>query len=384
MMGSSVTNKKTREGHIRGETPHTPPINHRYNFSLLIPNSERCIFQGQLQEYRILFVVKSAISHTHRRLAIRNSWGFQDRFSDVPTQRVFLIGNRPWEPELQKQIEGEHRQFGDLVQGDFWDTYFNNTYKTMMGFRWAVQHCPNARFVLFADDDMYISVRNLLLFLRNPWKYPEYLEEEVFASGILNSVPKNLAFLDDEVRLERSLKLISEDKAKKRLRRRTRQSKLSKRLNTTTDLPLSPRRHLQQWDMGGDMDIPEDVRLYSGFVFNSTPLRHRTSKWYIPLSEYPFSLWPPYVTAGAFVLSRNALLDMYYASFYTQHFRFDDIYLAIVAKKAGIVPYHCKEFYYWKKPYALKDYQHVIASHGYEDSEELLRVWNEQKSLGHA
>ncbi len=40
-------------------------------------------------------------------------------------------------------------------------------------------------------------------------------------------------------------------------------------------------------------------------------------------------------SVGAYVLSRNALVDMYYTSYFTQLFRFDDIWLGLIAKKAG-------------------------------------------------
>ena len=52
-----------------------------------------------------------------------------------------------------------------------------------------------------------------------------------------------------------------------------------------------------------DFDLPEDVKLYSGFVFHSRPLRHKLSKWFLDLDEYPFHHWPSYVTAGGFILS---------------------------------------------------------------------------------
>ena len=29
-----------------------------------------------------------------------------------------------------------------FLQGDFIDSYYNNTIKTMMGLRWAVEACP--------------------------------------------------------------------------------------------------------------------------------------------------------------------------------------------------------------------------------------------------
>lgn len=133
-----------------------------------------------------------------------------------------------------------------------------------------------------------------------------------------------------------------------------------------------------------DFELPDDVRLFAGFVFVSTPHRHKSSKWYVSLEEYPYHLWPPYVTAGAYIVSKEAFLDLYYASLYTKHFRFDDIFLGLVAKKADIEPFHCEEFHFYKKDYTKYNYKYVLSSHGYGNPDELLKVWNEQKAMGNA
>ncbi|CAG2162220.1 unnamed protein product, partial [Oppiella nova] len=128
-----------------------------------------------------------------------------------------------------------------------------------------------------------------------------------------------------------------------------------------------------------------DGRLYSGYLFpQSSPLRHKTSKWFVTLEEYPYSLYPPYITAGAFVLSNTSLIDMYFASFYTKHFRFDDIYVGILAKKLSIIPKHNPNFHFWTLSYSAVTFEDVIASHGFRDSNKLLISWSQQKSLGFA
>lgn len=93
----------------------------------------------------------------------------------------------------------------------------------------------------------------------------------------------------------------------------------------------------------------------------------------MPLEEYPYHLWPPYVTAGAYVVSREALLSLHYGSFYTKYFQFDDIFVGLVALKVNIEPFHCEEFYFWKKSYSKSGYRDVIASHGYGNPDELRR-----------
>ena len=128
----------------------------------------------------------------------------------------------------------------------------------------------------------------------------------------------------------------------------------------------------------------KENHLFTGYVFFSKPMRYRYSKWFIGLDEYPFSKYPPYVTAGAYITSAEVLRDMYYTSMYTKLFRFDDVYLGLVARKAKIAPLHCEHFYYWKKPYDAENYRYVVATHGYGDPDELIQVFKKQKSLGFA
>ncbi|KAJ3656961.1 hypothetical protein Zmor_015998 [Zophobas morio] len=295
-------------------TPKVPPIN-PYNFYFSKPCIEKC---RNVESLRLVFLVKSAPENWERRVAIRSSWGFEHRFSDVEIRTVFLLGERS-DQELQQRLDKEAGKFNDLVQANFTDNYYNNTFKTMMGFTWAVKYCANSRFYIFVDDDYFVSTKNLLRFIRHPTAYPSYLE------------PTN-------------------------------------------------QRKLQQFDF----DLDENVRLYAGFVFKSAPHRHRTSKWYVSLDEYPYDMWPPYVTAGAYVLSREALLDMYYASLYTKHFRFDDIYVGLLAFKCKIEPFHCDDFHFNKLEYSPEGYKYVVATHGYKDQMELMNVWTQQRSKGYA
>jgi hypothetical protein len=54
-------------------------------------------------------------------------------------------GQNPGDIQLQAAVEQEFAQYKDLVQGNFIDSYFNNTWKTALGLRWAVEHCPKER-----------------------------------------------------------------------------------------------------------------------------------------------------------------------------------------------------------------------------------------------
>ncbi|KAH7971142.1 hypothetical protein HPB49_019499 [Dermacentor silvarum] len=73
---------------------------------------------------------------------------------------VFLLGMTP-DQEVQRKVLTEHNIYGDIVQGDFVDSYKNLTYKTVMLIRWAREKCSEVNFVLKIDDDMLLSVWDL-------------------------------------------------------------------------------------------------------------------------------------------------------------------------------------------------------------------------------
>lgn len=321
--------------------PPVEPIN-EYNYRFKIKNNKKCK-QDNDNEYDrvvILYVIKSALSHVKQREGIRKSWGWESRFSDVAIHRVFVLGTSS-EEGVQDAIDEEYARYRDIVQADFIDSYYNNTIKTMMGFKWVAENCPRAEFIMFADDDMYISTKNLLKFLRNPFN-------------------RQIGF--------RRLRSYAKEDSSNAMHNEVRSAHRTSRQVLEVDPALSAF----------------DGRLLAGYVFFSSPMRHKPSKWYVTLDEYPFSKYPPYVTAGAYVMSYPALMDMYITSMYTKHFKFDDVYLGIVAKKCGITPLHNENFYFWRKPYDVEGYANVIASHGFGDPEELRKVWEEQRSSGHA
>ncbi len=59
-------------------------------------------------------------------------------------------------------ITSEQIKYGDIVSGSFIDTYYNLTYKHLMGYKWILNYCPNANFILKCDDDMFIDLMQWL------------------------------------------------------------------------------------------------------------------------------------------------------------------------------------------------------------------------------
>lgn len=325
------------DGMAAGEPPPEPPFKAAQEGRTFLMNpKQKCDRANGDTQIRLVYLVKSAPSHFERRASIRKTWGYERRFSDVPVKTVFLLGQASG--ELGDRLIQEHNASGDLVQGDFVDSYYNNTQKTLMGLKWAFESCPGARFYMYVDDDYYVSTRNVLRFLRNPVNYPKYLEDPTIDFDDVLS--QNKAF---EGRKGRQLKQMIE------------------------------------------FDLPEDALLYAGFVMFSRPQRHWLGKWSITMDTYPYHMYPPYVTAGAYVLSSEALKKFYYGSMFVKPYVFDDVYLGILAKKLDIEPFHSAQFWFHRKyPYKIKDFVYTVASHEFYDPIELERVWNEQKQAGNA
>lgn len=157
----------------------------------------------------------------------------------------------------------ESAKYGDIIQATFIDSYYNNTYKTMSGMRWLVEQCKNFRYAFFADDDMYVSVKNLLKFLRHPTSYPEYWENQ-----------KRI----DKLRAEKQHNdMILANKRK----RKNKKGDILRSLPHDNDIFDEKSRLVKVWKnspIDFDIDLDEDVALYAGYVYFLPPYRHKLGK----------------------------------------------------------------------------------------------------------
>lgn len=130
-------------------------------FPMLINHPERCAGG----EVHLLMVVKSVIEQHDRREAVRQTWGQEQSVGGRKTRTLFLLGSPATGKDaknLQKLIEYEDRLYGDILQWDFMDTFFNLTLKEVNFLKWFDTYCPGVRFVFKGDDDVFVNTRNLL------------------------------------------------------------------------------------------------------------------------------------------------------------------------------------------------------------------------------
>ena len=82
----------------------------------------------------------------------------------------FLINSwqtgRGGDKTLQEKVYKENDKHGDIIQGDFIDTYHNLSYKASMGNFWVSEFCEQAEFVVKTDDDWFVDLYEVYFMTR--------------------------------------------------------------------------------------------------------------------------------------------------------------------------------------------------------------------------
>ncbi|XP_028259177.1 lactosylceramide 1,3-N-acetyl-beta-D-glucosaminyltransferase A-like [Parambassis ranga] len=120
----------------------------------------------------LLLFVKSPPENIEQRQAIRDTWG-NESFGwsklGVNVKLVFALGIHPdvWKrSKVQSALLQEDRVYHDLIQQNFVDTFHNLTAKLILQFQWSHKYCPQAHFLMSADDDIFIHMPNLVKYLQ--------------------------------------------------------------------------------------------------------------------------------------------------------------------------------------------------------------------------
>ncbi|KAH8263302.1 hypothetical protein KR044_007122 [Drosophila immigrans] len=117
---------------------------------------------------RMLILITSAQTHADARMSIRQTWGHYGTRRDIGM--AFVLG-RGTNETVNQALTEENYMYGDLIRGNFIDSYNNLTLKTISSLEWADQHCNRAQYILKTDDDMFINVPKLLNFVKQLEKH---------------------------------------------------------------------------------------------------------------------------------------------------------------------------------------------------------------------
>ncbi|XP_075132173.1 beta-1,3-galactosyltransferase 2-like [Leptodactylus fuscus] len=155
--------------------PLAPPYPYPYKF--LINQPDKC-------KNRKPFLVIMVLGECHdieSRNTIRDTWGNESIY-DVDVVRIFLVGLPRVAPDrTQLLLKEESEAFGDIIQQDFMDTYYNLTLKTLMGMEWVVKFCSSASYVIKIDNDMFLNVDYLV----HQFLQPDLPVRENYFTGVI-------------------------------------------------------------------------------------------------------------------------------------------------------------------------------------------------------
>ncbi|KAL3856610.1 hypothetical protein ACJMK2_011348 [Sinanodonta woodiana] len=126
----------------------------------LLSNQKLC---KSVSNISVLTIVHTAADHFEKREVIRRTWTNNSYFHHLGSVRIlFLLGTVLHNNATQNKIVDEFKTYGDLVQGDFIDSYRNLTHKGVMGYRWISENCMHAKMIVKTDDDVVVDTYKLL------------------------------------------------------------------------------------------------------------------------------------------------------------------------------------------------------------------------------
>lgn len=130
--------------------------------NLIFLNKELCTSHATENQRTVVIIVLSARAHFNQRKIVRQTYGSVRKANNVKVLAVvFMIGNQdaPGQTHVDfHELEAESDRFGDIVMGDFVDSYRNLTLKTIMAYEWLTMYCREAQLVVKTDDDVVVNI----------------------------------------------------------------------------------------------------------------------------------------------------------------------------------------------------------------------------------
>lgn len=162
-----------------------PRVVNTWNENFLISGQNIC---RDSQPYLLLLFL-SIPKSGDKRAAIRETWTRVNEWPDfkvkIAIKTVFLFGKYADERENDLIVK-ENDKYGDVIVGNFVDSYRNLTLKVLTGLYWVRRYCAGAKFVAKIDDDTFV---NMPLLYKHLETIPQ-LNSPIFGYLITNSTPE--------------------------------------------------------------------------------------------------------------------------------------------------------------------------------------------------
>lgn len=109
--------------------------------------------------------IRKAIRSTYGMIAHCGRSDLRNYRTENPVKIAFLLGRSP-NQTVESLVRQEFEQYGDIVQTDFTDSYYNLTLKLLYGFKWVDTFCKGVKYVMKADEDVFVNIKILITELK--------------------------------------------------------------------------------------------------------------------------------------------------------------------------------------------------------------------------
>lgn len=131
-----------------------------YRCQTFIDLSEYC----QTSDPLIILAVKSHPASSERRIILRHTWAQERRILEYRFLPVFLLANSGHRVEMESLV-AESSFYGDIILWNFMESHHNLSLKEHCFLEWLQYRCPEAKYILKADDDEFVNPHSLVSYI---------------------------------------------------------------------------------------------------------------------------------------------------------------------------------------------------------------------------
>ncbi|KAG7479538.1 UDP-c:betaGal beta-1,3-N-acetylglucosaminyltransferase 8 [Solea senegalensis] len=170
-------------------------------FPVIINPPAKCISRkgDRKDKTTLLLAIKSTPWNFVQRQVVRETWGQEIEYEGgVIVKTLFLLGTTSQDsPDLSSLLSFEAKRFGDILQWEFQESFFNLTLKMNLFLRWTQTNCPHVSFVFSGDDDVFVNTPALASYLRSlkPSKADQLYVGHILSSASPIRDPKNKYYI---------------------------------------------------------------------------------------------------------------------------------------------------------------------------------------------
>ncbi|XP_065710269.1 beta-1,3-galactosyltransferase 9 [Patagioenas fasciata] len=184
----SYTDAKTLEIRERARKLHMDPL--KANLSFTISSAAIC----SDREIFLLVLVCSSPENRTRRNVIRQTWGNVTDARGYAVLTLFALG-KPASLTTQLEINEEAEKHRDIIEGSFIDSLKTQTQKMLMSVEWTVTFCPQARYILKTDEDVFVGIQSLAGFLLSLTQLEDVYIGRVIHHAVPDRAPQSPGFV---------------------------------------------------------------------------------------------------------------------------------------------------------------------------------------------